>query len=194
MMPTVTLDRSRDETLDLVTAAFERTDGIRAYHVEDDRVVGKTGVRLFSWGERVVVDLTERGPETTELSVEADREVSFNITANAPKFESRFLDALAALRDGTEQPATTQTTSETKEAPSAEALPAGTRSMVLFVVLFIPAVTVPWFFIGTDFGFNVVEEFVPSIVVMVAWYLLVATVAYLALWYYEGTFWQRLPT
>jgi hypothetical protein len=185
-MPTVTLDRSREDARLLVAAALERTDDISQYHVGEDRAVGKTGVSLFSWGERVVVEVTGVGPDQTELAVAGEREVWTNITSRPGSVESDFLDQLRDLRGCDSADLAVDTP---KRVADPDDLPAGTVALGLFLVVFLPLMMLPTLFFTTDLLGN-------SLLVLaggVVWVIGVAVLAYLTTWYYEGTFWQRLP-
>ena len=185
-MQAVTVDRSREDARALVAAAFERTDDISQYHLGEDRAVGKTGVSLFSWGERVVVEFTDVGPDQTELAIEGEREVWTNITSRPGSVESDFLDTLADLRerDPADLPVNTP-----KRVADPDDLPAGTVALGLFLVVFLPLMMLPTLFFATDLLGNSLLVFAVSLV----WVIIVAVLAYLTTWYYEGTFWQRLP-
>jgi len=103
-MAVVDLDCAVPEARLLVTAALQNTEGVRQYHEGEDRIVAKTGLGLFSWGEAVTVDLDRRSADETRLRVDASREVSLNVTAKPGRYEERFLAELSALRrDGPEE-------------------------------------------------------------------------------------------
>lgn len=191
-MTTVTVDRSSEAATDLVREAFERTEAIKLYHVGDSRAVGKTGVGLLSWGERVVVEYSEAGAEQSALSVRGEREVPFNITASVADVEADVLDELAALA-GTENPTGgNRTPTQTTEVPRAEDLPSGTVSAVLFLGVFLPLVFVPTALLGTDIV-EIVDQPVLSIGFLAVWFALIGSAGMLVTWYYEGTLRQRLP-
>lgn len=99
-MTSLVLSYPRDDAKTLAKAAFENTRGIEQYHDDGHRVIGKTGMGLSSYGERVVVEIpeTQSSADETMLSVTAEKEVSTNITANPEKYQSRFLEQLEALR------------------------------------------------------------------------------------------------
>lgn len=99
-MTSLVLSYPRDDAKTLVKAAFENTRGIEQYHDDGHRVVGKTGMGLASYGERVVVEIpeTQSSDDETMISVTAEKEVSTNITASPDKYQSRFLEQLGALR------------------------------------------------------------------------------------------------
>ena len=99
-MTSLVLSYPRDDAKTLVKAAFENTRGIEQYHDDGHRVVGKTGMGLSSYGERVVVELpeTQASDGETVVSVTAEKEVSTNITATPDKYQSRFLEQLEAFR------------------------------------------------------------------------------------------------
>lgn len=96
----IDVEYPRDEAVLLVKAAFERTDGVKQYHDDGDRVLAKTRVGVTSWGEQVVVEYSEQpaGERRTTLSVDSGRELWTNVTANPQRYEARFLDELEALR------------------------------------------------------------------------------------------------
>lgn len=99
-MTSLVLSYPREDAKTLVKAAFENTRGIEQYHDDGHRVVGKSGMGLASYGERVVVEIPEMqsSDDETMVSVTAEKEVSTNITANPDKYQSRFLEQLDALR------------------------------------------------------------------------------------------------
>jgi len=99
-MTSLVLEYPREDAKTLVKAAFENTRGIKQYHDDGHRVIGKSGMGLSSYGEQVIVEIpeTQSSDEETMVSVSAEKEVSTNITANPEKYQSRFLEQLESLR------------------------------------------------------------------------------------------------
>lgn len=94
------LQYPREDAKTLVKTAFEDTRGIKEYHDDGHRIIGKTGISLGSYGESVTVEIpeTQSSNEETMISVTADKEVSMNVTANPGKYKSRFLEQLETFR------------------------------------------------------------------------------------------------
>lgn len=99
-MTSLILDYSRENSVTLVKAAFENTQGIKQYHDDGHRIVGKSGMGIASYGEKVIVEIPENQGRDggTMIYVTAEKEVSTNITANPDLFKSRFLEELDTLR------------------------------------------------------------------------------------------------
>ena len=96
-MSTVTLDMSRDKAETVVKAAFEEMSAISKYSVDGRYVVGATGLRLTSNGERVVVELDEQD-DRTDCIVEGEAAISGNITASPEQFQRRCVTQIEELR------------------------------------------------------------------------------------------------
>jgi len=94
------LEYPREDAKSLIKLAFENTRGIKTYNDNGVKITGKTGGSFSSYGEIVTVDVPEgqAGDEQTMISVQSEKEVEMNITANPDKYESRFLDVLNRLR------------------------------------------------------------------------------------------------
>lgn len=145
-MTTLVLECSREDAKALVKSAFEMTPGIKQYHDDGPRIVGKTGMSIGSYGESIIVDVPEAQSNETEtmISVTADKEVSVNITANPEKYKSRFLSKLQKLRqhdveDALDVVGKHVTADNSKEVGSANELREGTSSVstVMIVMLIL---------------------------------------------------------
>lgn len=152
-MTSIVLGCERDDAKTLVKAAFERTRGIKQYHDDGYRIVGKSGMRLGSYGEKVIVEIPERQSSEAEtmLSVSAEKEVSMNVTANPDKYKSRFLSELDLFRghdaeDVKDVMAQDLTPGNTKEVRSAGDLRDGSSSMGLVMVATMILVALMFFF------------------------------------------------
>lgn len=144
-MTSLVLEYPREEAKTLVKAAFENTKGIKQYHDDGHRTIGKSGMGLSSYGEKVIVEIPENQTSNKEtmLSVTAEKEVATNITANPEKYQSRFLQQLEQLRgqdinhvlDTLSQDVSRQTS---KEVSSSDKLRDGSSSMgVVMVVMMV---------------------------------------------------------
>lgn len=100
-MTTLILEYPREDAITIVKAAFERTSGVKHYHDDGHRIIGKSGMSLGSYGEKIVVEIPENqsNEDETMISVNAEREVQVNITSNPDKYKSRFLAELETLRE-----------------------------------------------------------------------------------------------
>jgi len=98
-MPSATLPYSREGTRTLVKLAFEYTKGIKTYNDDDFRIVGKTGIRFVSWGEKIIVEipLNQKLESETKISVHSEKSVDINITAAPEIFEQRFIAEVNSL-------------------------------------------------------------------------------------------------
>jgi hypothetical protein len=97
-MSTVTLDMPRDKAEVVVKAAFEQMNAIGKYAVDGRYVIGATGLRLTSNGERVVVELDERDGRT-DCIVEGEAAISGNITASPEQFQRKCVNQIEELRE-----------------------------------------------------------------------------------------------
>lgn len=99
-MSSLNLEYPREDAKTLVKLAFEDTRGIKTYHDNGIKIVGKTGAGLGSYGEKVIVEVPETQSDSEEamISVRSEKEVGMNITANPDKYESRFLSRLNYMR------------------------------------------------------------------------------------------------
>lgn len=99
-MTSLSLDYTRDDAKTLVKAAFERTRGIENYFDDGHRIIGKTGSRVTSYGETVIVEIPENQPSAAEtmITVRAEKEVEMNVTADPEQYKSRFLTELERIR------------------------------------------------------------------------------------------------
>ncbi|MDL0136049.1 hypothetical protein PNP85_13605 [Halobacterium salinarum] len=95
-MSSLNLEYPREDAKTLIKLAFENTRGIETYNDNGVKITGKTGGSLSSYGEIVTVDVPEgqASDEQTMISIQSEKEVEMNITANPDKYESRFLDVL----------------------------------------------------------------------------------------------------
>lgn len=189
-MTTVSVDCPREEVPDLVRRAFERTDSIRLYYVSADRAVGKTGVRRFNWGERVVVEFATNERGGTDLSVRVEPEVKSGFGWSATPLEPEVLGQLTAVADstGTGRPERPATDGEVERVTS---LPSGTITASIFLAVVLLYVLAS----NALTGFEVLDllDGPFSYGLLALWYGLVCAVALLAALLYEGTLRQRLP-
>ncbi len=139
-MTTLILKYPRGGTKELVKSSFESTKGIKQYNDGGSRIVGKTGMSLWSYGESVTVEIPINQTSETEtmISVTADKEVAMNITANPDKYKSRFLSELENIREystgNTHNIERKHTRSvNTKEVSSANELRDGTLSAIIVI-------------------------------------------------------------
>jgi len=87
------LDCSADEASSAVKAVFERMDSISEYYHDDDRIIGKTGPRLSSWGEAVIVTINENGrPGETTIAVTAEQDNGLDLFADPERYRTEFVD------------------------------------------------------------------------------------------------------
>lgn len=120
-MTELILNFPREQTVELVEEALERTEGINSTVVSDHQVVGKTGVGfprvLWSYGEKLYVDISETDSENrTKITIRGEKNVAINIGANPEKFKRRFVDELNALRKVEEDEASiSENTTELKK-------------------------------------------------------------------------------
>lgn len=141
-MTSIVLQYPRGETKTLVKAAFENTKGVKQYHDDGQRIVGKTGMGIGSYGESVTVEIpeTQSSQDETMISITASKEVSTNITANPEKYKSRFIEQLERLR-GREVEDILNIMSEnmdpnqSKEIESADRLSDGSSNVAVIMVL-----------------------------------------------------------
>jgi len=99
-MTSIVLDYSRENAKTLIKAAFENTNGIKQYHDDGHRIIGKSGMGFSSYGEQIVVEIpeTQTSDDETMITITAEKEVATNITANPEKYKSRFLEQLDTFR------------------------------------------------------------------------------------------------
>lgn len=99
-MSSINLEYTREDAKDLIKLAFENTHGIKTYNDNGVKITGKTGGSLTSYGEIITVDVPEgqSSEGETMISVQSEKEVEMNITANPDKYESRFISVLNSLR------------------------------------------------------------------------------------------------
>lgn len=149
-MSSLNLEYPREDAKNLVKLAFENTRGIKTYNDNGLKIIGKTGASLGSYGEKVIVDIPENrtGDEQTMVSIQSEKEVGMNITANPDKYESRFLTALNNLRGKPIDELLTEhtesvTEDSTKEVESTNEQADGTN--MLYVVLAISFVMMFFF-------------------------------------------------
>jgi hypothetical protein len=136
-MTGVLIERGRSETVTLVKAAFESMDDIEQYAVEGHHIVGETGMRLTSNGERVAVQVRETDGGGTECVVSSEKAISNNITANPQKYERRLRTRIEELRDVPDDELQQMVEPSTKEVPSEDAFsnPMGTIVVITIVVM-----------------------------------------------------------
>ncbi|QPV63888.1 hypothetical protein I7X12_04455 [Halosimplex litoreum] len=98
-MPDVLLDCSRSEARERCARAVRQTEGLSKAKETDYQVVGKTGLSfprvLWSWGEKVYVDIKEMESGQIGINVRGEKNVPVNIGANPEKFRRRVLDELS---------------------------------------------------------------------------------------------------
>ena len=98
-----------------------------------DRVIGRitagAGMSAFSWGEDVVLQIQKRGDDTTELTIQSNLKVGFNLTGTAKNTQNaeRIIGALSAYLQG----------GSTDVAASVAAAPTTQYSPVLWIVVII---------------------------------------------------------
>lgn len=99
-MTRIVLEHTEADARTVIKAAFEETDGIEKYFEGDDQVVGKTGWRALSYGETVIVDLSEDSDSVTRTPIEitAEKEVAINVTATPQKYKRRLIGNIENLR------------------------------------------------------------------------------------------------
>lgn len=143
-MTSLVLQYPRQEARTLIKAAFENTRGIKQYHDDGHRIVGKTGMGIGSYGETITVDIPEAQSNETEtmITVTAEKDVSMNVTANPDKYMSRFLEQLETFRGHDidhvlDVLGKDMTPEESKEVDSVDELSDGSSSMgkVMLVML-----------------------------------------------------------
>lgn len=149
-MSSLNLEYPREDAKNLVKLAFENTRGIKTYNDNGLKITGKTGASLSSYGEKVIVDIPEdqAGDEQTMVSIQSEKEVGINMTANPDKYESRFLTALNNLRgkpidELLAEHTDSVTEGSTKEVASTNEQADGTN--MLYVVLAISFVMIFFF-------------------------------------------------
>ena len=136
-MAGILIDRGRSETETLVKAAFESMDDIKQYAVEGRHIVGETGMRLTSNGERVAVEVRETDKGSTECVVSSEKAISNNITANPQKYERRLRARIEEFRDVSDDDLQSIVEDSTKEVASEDAFsnPMGTIVAITIVVM-----------------------------------------------------------
>jgi len=136
-MAGILIDRGRSETETLVKAAFESMDDIKQYAVEGRHIVGETGMRLTSNGERVAVEVRETDEGGTECVVSSEKAISNNITANPQKYERRLRARIEEFSDVPDDDLQSMVNSSTKEVASEDAFsnPMGTIVAITIVVM-----------------------------------------------------------
>jgi hypothetical protein len=141
-MTSLVLDCERDDAKILIKAAFENTRGIKQYHDDGHRIIGKTGMGIGSYGENITVEIPEQQSSDSEtmISVSADKEVSMNVTANPDKYKSWFLTEVERLRERDleevkDEMAENLTAENTKEVKDAGDLREGSSSVGLVMVV-----------------------------------------------------------
>lgn len=140
-MTSILLEYSREDAKTVIKSAFERTSGIKEYADDGHRIIGKTGMGIASYGEKVIVEIpeTQSAEDETMISVSAEKEVSVNVTANPDKYKSRFLQELETLR-GRDIGAILDDLSgqispeQTKEVNGADQMRDGSSNVVLVVI------------------------------------------------------------
>jgi len=155
-MTSIILERERDDAKAIVKSAFERTRGIKQYHDDGHRIIGKSGMGIGSYGEQVIVEIPERQSNEAEtmLSVSAKKEVSINVTANPEKYKSRFLTSLESLRDAdldqlNQNSAVGSRSGNTKEVGAVDELRDGSSSVGIVMVLSVLLIMLMMFFMMT---------------------------------------------
>lgn len=131
-MEDITADMDRSNATVAVKRAFETTDGIKTYHEDGSQIVGKTGWQLSSYGESVIVQLqpTNNGTQT-RIVVHSEKDVSFNITANPDRYESRFsVELNRVLNDGFDE-----TFDHNKEVHHERKQAGNTTGLILTIIL-----------------------------------------------------------
>ena len=136
-MAGILIDRGRSETETLVKAAFESMDDIKQYAVEGRHIVGETGMRLTSNGERVAVEVRETDEGGTECVVSSEKAISNNTTANPQKYERRLRARIEEFSDVPDDDLQSMVNSSTKEVASEDAFsnPMGTIVAITIVVM-----------------------------------------------------------
>lgn len=143
-MTSLVLQYPREEAKTIVKAAFENTRGIKQYHDDGHRIIGKTGMGIGSYGERIIAEIPEAqsGEEETMISVTAEKEVGMNVTANPEKYKSRFLEQLETFRgyeveEVLEVMGESMSPADSKEVASADELRDGSSSMGMVMIAMI---------------------------------------------------------
>lgn len=99
-MESIQLEAGQADAIDIAKLAFEYTSGIKTYIQHGNRVIGKTGAGLASYGEKVIVECQQAGGDDkqTVLTVSGEKEVSTNITANPEKYVRQFVSEVYNLK------------------------------------------------------------------------------------------------
>ena len=99
LVESIELDYPLIDAIDVAKLAFEYTEGVKTYAQEGNRIVGKTGAGLASYGEEVTVDCRElnNDGDRTLMTVSGSKEVATNVTANPDEYVRRFVSAVHDL-------------------------------------------------------------------------------------------------
>jgi len=133
-MSTVTLDMPRDKAEVVVKAALEEMSAIHKYSVDGRYVIGATGLRLTSNGERVVVELDERD-NRTDCMVEGEAAISGNITANPEQIQRRCVTQIEELRELPFEESRSIVEQSSSEVQSVEKL--GSPTLKIFAIVMV---------------------------------------------------------
>lgn len=104
-MTAVTIPHPRSDSKTIVKAAFENCSGIKTYHDDGIRVIGKTGASMglitSSYGEKIIVEIPEDQTSSSEtmVSVSGQKEVSANIGADPEKHVSNVIRSINNLKN-----------------------------------------------------------------------------------------------
>jgi hypothetical protein len=98
-MKQLLLEYPEDEARLLVRSAFEQHRRIKKYKERKYHIAGNTGAGLASWGVKIIVNFPETDKiEKTPVTIESNRNVSINVTANKTKLEHEFMNHIDGLR------------------------------------------------------------------------------------------------
>jgi FlaA1/EpsC-like NDP-sugar epimerase len=101
-MTELVLKHPRNDAKTIVKASMERMTSIDAYTDEGQRIVGKQEATITGGnGARMIVNIPEaqRDDEETVIDVNAEKEVSIDMSTNPEDIKSEFLEIVNDLRD-----------------------------------------------------------------------------------------------
>lgn len=94
------LKYGRHDAKTVIKVAFKQTPGIKSYEDKGNRIIGKTGMGLMSYGELVTVQIPElqNSDDETRVHITSEKRVAFNLTSSPDKVEAQFLQSLNSIR------------------------------------------------------------------------------------------------
>lgn len=100
-MTTIALEHPRDDAKTIVKASIEQMSSIDAYTDEGQRIVGQQEASVMGGnGARLIIDVPEMQESDTKtvIEVNAEKEVSIDMSTNPEDIKSEFLEMINNLR------------------------------------------------------------------------------------------------